>query len=217
MSAGLQDALSLEYSRGFYLHPSTGASIQISGALLATSTMAEEDDVMEKLSPGFREITTNRMLRMPPLRERKNDIPALVEEFISIASEEFGKKIQGITAEALAVLEKDAWPGNVHQLKATVRRAVMTAGDRIDVADVEVPTLRNVLVFEDYPQITVTRSPLKNQVRRHIAEIERQLISDTLKKTHGNKAKASRLLGITYKTMLKKVAEYQLEREKGKG
>jgi DNA-binding NtrC family response regulator len=213
MPAALQDTLAKDFARSAFTHPATGATLPLRGALLcATSCSAEQ--MHEALTPALQHLVEGGQLHLPPLRARRDDIPALVRHFMREAAEEFKRPVRGVSPAAMELLCTGDWPGNVHQLKAAVRRAVLTAAQRIDIDDVTNPTLRNMPPAEDFPPVTVTRSPLKEQVRRHVAEIERGMLVETLGRTGWNKAKASRILGITYKTMLKKVAEYGLENGK---
>ena len=107
------------------------------------------------------------------------------------------------------------WPGNVHQLKSTIRRAVLHANELVEVDDLEIPNVTRFHHQKAAYQADEGEVALKDQVKRHIAEIERQMVLETLQKTGWNKAKASRILQITYKTMLKKVQEYNLEDPRG--
>lgn len=209
MPAALQDALAQDFARGSFAHPATGAALPLRGMLLCTTARYGET-LHDALTPGMRKLLDGGWLQLPPLRERRHDIPGLVRHFLEEAAVEFGRPVRGVSPAAMELLRSEDWPGNIHQLKATVRRAVLTAAQRIDVTDVENPSLRSVQV-PDLPPVTVTRSPLKEQVRKHVADVERSMLLEILGKTGWNKAKASRLLGITYKTMLKKVAEYGLE------
>ena len=73
-------------------------------------------------------------IHLPPLRERREDLPALVQHFLGIFNTRFGKRIQGLTAGAMAVMERYGWPGNIRELENTIQRAmVMTRGDEIDL------------------------------------------------------------------------------------
>ncbi len=165
------------------------------------------------LTRRFRELYGETVLEVPPLRDRHEDIPLLAVDFLKDANEELNRQVTGISDAALELLVAYHWPGNVHQLKSTIRRAVLTAKKSIDIDDIELPRSRQNTHDDQElsPRIAVTTAPLKDQVRRHIADVERQLVFDTLMKTGWNKAQASRVLGVTYKTLLKKVSEYGIE------
>ncbi|MDT8325383.1 MAG: helix-turn-helix domain-containing protein, partial [Bacteroidota bacterium] len=213
LPASLQDALARDFARGAFAHPATGATRPLRGALLCSTALAEEE-LRRVMTPALQELLGNGQLHLPPLRERRDDIPKLARRFLEDAAKEFDRPVRGVSPAAMEMLRSEDWPGNVHQLKATIRRAVLTAEQRIDLADVENPALRSAAPLEDFPPVTVTRSPLKVQVRRYVNELERSVLLETLGRTGWNKAKASRLLGITYKTMLKKIADHDLQGEK---
>ncbi|PLX32550.1 MAG: hypothetical protein C0600_02110, partial [Ignavibacteria bacterium] len=188
--------------------------IPLNGRVLFTMNTEVDSEDRGTLSPGIHEHVRSRILMLPPLRERPEDIPFLVKLFIEGASTEFQKIISGIDDSAMGLLSSYHWPGNVHQLKSTIRRAVLNANRRIAAEHIDLPIAQPDQ--KSYPQITVTAHSLKQQVRQHVSQVEREMLHKTLQKTGWNKAKASRLLGITYKTMLKKVAEHGLDAgEKG--
>ena len=209
MPAVLQHSVAETLASRSFVHPATGATIPVTGRVLFTMNTESEDNGLPTLVPGIHELVRSRSIVMPPLRERREDVPALVTLFIEETSTEFQKIISGIDDEALELLNDYEWPGNVHQLKSIIRRAALSSGRRIASDNIELPV--PLPSEEAYPLIAVTNRPLKQQVREHVAQVEREMLQDTLRRTGGNKAKASRLLGITYKTMLKKVAEHGLE------
>ncbi len=164
------------------------------------------------ISPYLLDVIGANILLVPSLRDRREDIPVLATNFVTLAAEELDKRGREISAEAMDLLVDYDWPGNVHQLKSAIRRALLTAKDQITVDDLDLPMLPRAVGKVSEPDFVVNDSPLKDQVRRHISEIERQVLLDTLRKTGWNKARASRLLRVTYKTMLKKIQDYNLEK-----
>ncbi|MCZ7556491.1 MAG: sigma-54 dependent transcriptional regulator [Bacteroidia bacterium] len=164
------------------------------------------------ISPYLLDVIGANLLLMPTLKDRREDIPHLAAMFVSQAAEELDKRGKDISAEAMQVLETYEWPGNVHQLKSAIRRALLNAKSHITIEDLDLPVLPRIARSADEAAFQVTESPLKDQVRRHISEIERQVLLDTLRKTGWNKARASRMLKVTYKTILKKIQEYNLEK-----
>jgi DNA-binding NtrC family response regulator len=163
------------------------------------------------ISPYLLDVIGDNILEVPSLRDRREDIPSLVAMFISEAAAELRKRPRDISADALDMLVGYDWPGNAHQLKSAIRRALLSAKDTISVDDLDLPVFPSEHGNTSNPVLRVSESPLKDQVRRHISEIERQVLLETLRKTGWNKAKASRLLKITYKTMLKKIQDYKLD------
>ncbi|MBN1447053.1 MAG: hypothetical protein JXA28_03915, partial [Bacteroidetes bacterium] len=188
-----------------------GARIDISARLIMTA-MTERTQGDLELTRDLLGLIEERIVGIPPLRERREDIPYLVGCFIEETAEEFDRPVRAIDDAALELLMDYDWPGNVHELKSLIRRAVLGADERIRMKDIDLP-VPGFDRFSPLPgDFQVTGAPLKEQVRRHVAEIERDLLLQMLRYTEWNKSRASRLLGITYKTMLKKVAEYGLER-----
>jgi DNA-binding NtrC family response regulator len=164
------------------------------------------------ISPYLLDVIGANILLLPSLRDRKEDIPHLAEMFITQAADELDKRGREIAPEAMDMLVSYDWPGNVHQLKSAIRRALLSAKAQITIDDLDLPALPRTVRDTDEHAFQVTDSPLKEQVRRHISEIERQVLIDTLRKTGWNKARASRMLKVTYKTILKKIQEYNLEK-----
>jgi two-component system nitrogen regulation response regulator GlnG len=153
---------------------------------------------------------------VPSLRERKTDIPHLATRFIQDSNKELEKTINGFSPRALDKLLAYNWPGNVAQLRAVMRRAVLFADefittDHLDLElDVERRTRAAIAVAEIDEADIEQGVPLKDHVRKHTSQIERQILLETLKRTGWNKAKAARILQIDYKTMQTKVKEYKL-------
>jgi transcriptional regulator with PAS, ATPase and Fis domain len=143
-------------------------------------------------------------LSLPPLRERREDIPLLVSAFLARYNAEFGKNLEGVTQSALDVLLNHSYPGNIRELQNIMEHAVLlSSGRMLDVKDLprdlwtppgERPFLDSVLSL---PQ------PLKN--------IEDALIQKALERTNGNMSEAARLLGIGRSTLWRRL------REKGGG
>jgi DNA-binding NtrC family response regulator len=136
-------------------------------------------------------------IRLPPLRERKDDIPLLVQSFIGEFNARNNKAVSGVTDKAMAILERYDWPGNVRELRNVMERAtIVSRGALIDVGDlpalaapIPVPVAATVGLA---PGITVD-------------EAERQLIEITLQHTGGNKTRAADMLGISLKTLHNKL------------
>jgi DNA-binding NtrC family response regulator len=184
------------------------ARVILAATMEADATL---DDI--GISPYLLDVFRGNILLVPPLRERREDIPLLVHLFVRQAAEEVGVTVPDVIADAMEVLVNYDWPGNAHQLRTTLRRALLSAGDTVTSADLDLPVHpRQVRKKKAVNSVTVTNAPLKEQVRGYISDIERQVLLDALRKTGWNKAHASRLLRITYKTMLKKIQDHTLEK-----
>ncbi len=136
-------------------------------------------------------------IKLPPLRERKEDIPLLVEHFIKKYSEKYGKKVKGINPRLYSCLESYPWPGNVRELENAIERAVALAdGERIEEIDIPVEECK-LPQPESEPILILDKIiPLE--------ELERIYIRKVLELTGGNKGKAAELLGISKRTIYRK-------------
>ncbi|MBE7503772.1 MAG: sigma-54-dependent Fis family transcriptional regulator [Verrucomicrobiales bacterium] len=136
-------------------------------------------------------------IHLPPLRERREDIPLLVQRFIARFSELMGRPVRGLTATALAHLLEHDWPGNVRQLENVLHRAVLLCeGDQVDVADLALPPS---------PSSSPATSPTD------LAGVERDAIIEALRRCEGNKVAAARLLGIARQTLYNKLRDFELD------
>jgi DNA-binding NtrC family response regulator/tetratricopeptide (TPR) repeat protein len=143
---------------------------------------------------------------IPPLRERKEDVPLLVDHFLEQLSENGGKGIGGFSHEAMNRLVAHSWPGNVRDLRHEVERAVAMAdeGRLIDVAALS-------------PELQAEPSGAKAGLRPNqslqefVEEIERDLVTRALQKTEGNRSHAARLLGISRRGLLNKISRYAID------
>jgi two-component system nitrogen regulation response regulator GlnG len=148
---------------------------------------------------------------VPPLRERREDIPFLVDRFIQEANAELRKKVCGMTTEAMESLIGHPWPGNVRQLRNVVRRAVLLTEDWIDIRHVHPAFAPLAGETAMAPNREWENLPLRELVRRNVAVIEKEVLVSVLRKTGGNKLQAARMLSIDYKTLLNKVKEYGID------
>ena len=141
---------------------------------------------------------------VPPLRERKEDIPLLVNHFLQIYSKKNNKNIKGISKKAIEILLKYDWPGNVRELENVIERAVVLAKNNVYIDTPNLPpelleaTDKKTGVSVDERTITIPigKIPLK--------EIERIVMEETLKQSKGNKNIASKILGISARTLYRK-------------
>ncbi|MDD2942257.1 MAG: sigma-54 dependent transcriptional regulator [bacterium] len=178
--------------------------IKINVRVIAATLRDIEKDVASGL---FRDDLYYRLnvvqIVVPPLRERRDDIPPLVQHFIEKHSERLGVDILGISEPAMDILFRYSWPGNVRELENCVERAIiLSRGDRIHTS-----SLPAALVGEAQDS-SVTFIPdnefsIKDVTRR----IEKELISKALNRTGGNKTHAAKLLEISHRTLLYKIKE----------
>ena len=165
---------------------------------------ATNRDLLQDMEAGrFREDLYYRLnvvnLHIPPLRQRREDIPLLAQHFLTRFSEKNRKSFKGITPQAMDRLLKYDWPGNVRELMNAVERGVVLGrSEYLDVEDLP------LLVDELGKQRSV--SPLQGDLS--LEEVEKSTILKALESTGGNKSEAARRLGITRKTLTAKLKKY---------
>ena len=141
-------------------------------------------------------------LSMPPLRERPEDIPDLALRFLESYARKNNRRINGFTPEAMDAMIRYEWPGNVRELINCVERAVVL-------------TRHENLTLEDLPfSKEESETPAAESADfgdRPLSEIEKQAVLSTLESTGGNRSEAARRLGITRKTLLKKLKQYNVD------
>jgi two-component system response regulator HydG len=143
---------------------------------------------------------------LPALRDRAEDIPLLIDYFLEEAVEEIGSEIVGITEAAQTILVNYDWPGNIRQLRNTIRTmVVMCDRDKLDVQDIP-PEISQRRQLAAGPSASV-RTGLAGV---SLDELEKQAISETLAKTQGNREQAAKILGIGERTLYRKIKEYNL-------
>jgi DNA-binding NtrC family response regulator len=149
-------------------------------------------------------------IEVPPLRQRKEDVPLLVEHFLDRLCAERGRKVDGLTAAALDRLVRHDWPGNVRELENLIERLVVLRGEgTIDVADLPAP-FRDEPASAD-PGAAPTLGADGVDFNAVIDRIETQLILQALERTGGNKNQAAQLLGLHRTTLLEKIKKKGLE------
>ena len=150
-------------------------------------------------------------INIPPLRERREDIPLLIEHFIHHYNTQFRKKVKGVTPEGLKLLKDYPWPGNIRELKNAIERAmILVDRDTIDVDQLPIRIAGPAAVGP------MTRATENHQLRlppegAALDDIEKELIQQALHYANGNKTQASKLLKISRDTLRYKVRKHNLE------
>jgi DNA-binding NtrC family response regulator len=187
--------------------------ITIDVRVVAATNKDIENAVKEKL---FREDLFYRLnvfpITIPPLRERRDDIPLLTQNFLNKFSAEVRKGPLTISDEAMEILLKSPWKGNVRELENVIERAVIYAdGGAIRARDLGISESSIVdALCENVPM----DGPLHAVSEAATRIVESRRIRQVLKQTNGNKSRAAEVLQVSYKTLLTKIKDYQLE-EKG--
>ncbi len=147
---------------------------------------------------------------LPPLRERREDVPLLVESFIEKHTGQLNKKLNGISDDALQKLMSHQWPGNVRELENVIERAcVLTKGPLIHTEDLPESVFKNNVKF------AVTVEASNGNLKDALRDPEKKIILDALEKSRWNKKEAAVLLGINRTTLYKKLSYYGID-PKGK-
>jgi len=177
-------------------------TIQVDVRIIATTNR----DLKEMVEKGeFREDLYYRLnvvpIYLPPLKERKEDIPLLVEHFIKKYAQENNRPARRISEEALRMLMAYDWPGNVRELENTIERAVVICRE-------EVIQPQHFLTF---PELSFSQGQgdVWNGETRNLAEVEKRLILQVLRENNGNRTKSAEILGISVRTLRNKIREYR--------
>ncbi len=173
--------------------PSTEASgrIAVSARFVATTAHHIGAFVRDgRFSEALYERLGHAHIELPPLRERRTDIPLLAQQF---ASQFGGPRMPRLSPDAIAVLEEYSWPGNVRELRTVIERAVTTA------AGTEVLPRQLAALLSPSPE---SGAPMR------LADLERRHIEAVLRQTNWHRGRAAALLGISNKTLYRKIREY---------
>ena len=148
-------------------------------------------------------------LHLPPLRERREDIPLLVEHFLVRMNARMGLAVAGASTEAMRQLMNHDWPGNVRELENCIERAIVLC----EGSQIEVDSLPERIRRTRPPEAMVPASGIEDDdlsIKRASRRSEEVLIRRALHKTHGNRTKASELLEISHRALLYKIKEYAI-------
>jgi two-component system response regulator FlrC len=154
-------------------------------------------DLAREVAAGrFREDLFYRLnvvrVHVPPLRERRGDIPLLIDHLVRRLNAKLGTRFLGVEREALLVLTEQPWRGNVRELENVIQRAVfLCTGDAVDRTDLMVDSIGSA-------------PPANGKLR----DMERDMILKTLKEVNGNKSQAAKVLGVSVRTVRNKLNEY---------
>jgi DNA-binding NtrC family response regulator len=180
--------------------------VEVDVRVLASTNRSLEDCIRKGT---FREDLFFRLnvfqVLLPPLRDRRGDIPALCESMIADLNQRHQCQVTGIDAEAAALLQGHDWPGNVRELRNVIERAVILTGQGI-LRAYHLPLGGKAVPREEAPP---DAESLLLRVGATIDEAEQRLIELTLKHTANNKTRAAAILGISQKTLFNKLKEYE--------
>ncbi|MFK5893015.1 MAG: sigma 54-interacting transcriptional regulator, partial [Pseudomonadota bacterium] len=176
-------------------------TIKINARLIAASNQNLENLVT---AGTFRQDLFYRLnvfpIPLPSLKERLDDIPVLAEQFIACYARKIGRKVQGLSSEALQILQAHHWPGNIRELENIIHRAVvLTEGPMIDAH--HLPT--ELQQLKTNIDLTSSHYPWSDDAPLHV--VEQYWIKHMLARFNGNKTEAARYLGIDASTVHRKL------------
>jgi two-component system response regulator PilR (NtrC family) len=175
---------------------------------------ASNQDLQQKVAHGgFREDLFYRLnviqIKIPPLRERKEDIPLLVNHFVRKYSADTGKEIEGIAPEALELLLEYNFPGNVRELENIIERSI-TLETTTTIADRHIRSYLNERMISKGIPPTLEIPEEGIDLNKVVEDLEKAFILKALDQTNGVKKKAAEILGMNFRAMRYKLAKYDL-------
>jgi transcriptional regulator with PAS, ATPase and Fis domain len=180
------------------------ASVKTSDVRIIAATNKELEEAIQ--GTGFRKDLYFRLnsarIMLPALRERREDMILLIANFVYQACGQYQKSLKKLTSSAKALFLDYPWPGNIRELRSVIESAVMVSdGDYITISDLP-------MNLQHYA--TGRREEIGTRAIRNIEEGERSVIEEALRQTHGNKAKAAEALGISTRTLYRKLEKFSL-------
>jgi transcriptional regulator with PAS, ATPase and Fis domain len=142
-------------------------------------------------------------IHVPPLRERRDDVPALVDHFLKRAAAKHRRKVSGVAPEAMAAFLRHDWPGNIRELENVLERMVLLGDTDVLGLDSIPPEIRGTFS-------AAKGADLKESVGLISQAAEKQMVIEALERTGRNRTKAAKLLGISRRTLQNKIREYGL-------
>ena len=198
MAYGLQAKLLRVLETGEYIKVGDTKPTKIDVRIVSATNRNLKEEIANS---NFREDLYFRLsvfhLHLPPLRERREDIPELAAAFLKFFAAKMGKQVKGFAADCQAWMQSYAWPGNVRELRNVIERALITCDDYITLDDMPL----------DFRSSTLSGSAADGD-DFELAEAEHRHIQRVLQYTKGNKAEAARLLKIGLTTLYRKIEEY---------
>jgi two-component system NtrC family response regulator len=210
MDLSLQSKILRVLEEGSVMRVGGVASVKIDIRLIA----ATHRNLQEAIQQGhFRSDLYFRLnvfpITLPPLRERREDIPTLANHFITYFCNETNRPPKHLSSAALELLVGHHWAGNVRELQNGIERAVILSdGDEISPEHLAL----RVRPEEHLDDITL-EGPLAQVAEAASRQVETKMIRKVLKATGGNKSRAAEILQVSYKTLLTKIKEYEIEKE----
>jgi DNA-binding NtrC family response regulator len=146
-------------------------------------------------------------IHLPPLRERREDIPLLISAFLQEFTKQNQKRVTGLSADAQETLLRYDWPGNIRELRATIERAVVLCrGERIGTRDLP----ERIQGTADPFSSNAASGSNASSINLNLEAMEKKFIQQSLHLTDGNVTEAAKLLGISRRTLHRKLNSYRI-------
>ncbi len=169
----------------------------------------KEGRFLEDLYYRLNDIT----VRVPSLRDRREDIPLLCQHFLDYYSRQMEKRVRGIAPDVMRVFLEHEWRGNVRELEKTVKRLVVLADEGgVLGADLLPPEMLEGVVVRTHGNGTPEAAARSRTLRSSVSELERRMIAQTLERNRWNRARTARELGLSYPTLLAKIRSLRIEK-----
>jgi transcriptional regulator with PAS, ATPase and Fis domain len=150
-------------------------------------------------------------IHIPPLRQRKDDIPKLCNHLLRKLNQEYGRNIEGLTDQALLKLKQYDWPGNVRELENVLGRAIIFMKfNEVIIDHQHIPDLSNSKKIEEKNEKFISFLE-EGTLASKLEEFEKQIIIEALKQNNGNKTATAKKLGISVRNLYYKMEKYNLE------
>jgi len=201
MPQNMQAKLLRVLENGEVVRLGSNDALKVDVRLISATNKNVEEMVADK---QFREDLYYRIkgvvIHLPPLRERREDIPILIHFFLQQMADKYHREIEGLKPDAQQILVSHAWPGNVRELRMTLEQmVVMSSGPWLGVEN---------LPQGIRPTAAAQPGELKNLAGMSIEQVEKEHIRSTLEMTQGNREQAAKILGIGERTLYRKIKEY---------
>jgi DNA-binding NtrC family response regulator len=207
MPSPMQAKLLRVLENGEVVRLGSNEPIKVDVRLISATNRKLEEMVADK---QFREDLFFRIkgvtLVLPPLRERREDIPLLIHFFLREFSEKYNKELEGVSPAAQQMLVSYSWPGNVRQLRNAIENMVVLSPGKI-LGTEGIPAEIRPLGLPSPAEATASTG---NLVGISLEQAEKELIRNTLKMVDGNREQAAKILGIGERTLYRKIREYGL-------
>jgi DNA-binding NtrC family response regulator len=204
MPQNMQAKLLRVLENGEVVRLGSNDALKVDVRLISATNKHVEEMVADK---QFREDLYYRIkgvvIDLPPLRERREDIPLLIHYFLQQMTDKYKREIEGIKPDAQQILVSHSWPGNVRELRMTLEQmVVMSSGPWLGIEN---------LPAGIRPSAGASSGEMKNLAGLTMEQVEREHIRSTLEMTGGNREQASKILGIGERTLYRKIKDYGLQ------